>query len=110
MRTRLYKLLPLTLLKMQDSVITLKSHFWKHSILTTKTKKQPRTHKMVNTYRSLTFVQFLVVFPLCRRSIEILNVSRDLVHRQCQKKKWRLSPTLAPRPFYAYDVIVDVNE
>ena len=75
MRTRLYKLLPLTLIKMQDSVITLKTHFWKNSILIMKKKTHTHTHKMVNTYRSLTFVQFFVVSPLCRRSIEILKVS-----------------------------------
>ena len=83
MRTRLYKLLPPTLMKMQDSVITLKSHFWKHSILTM--KKKPHTHKMVNTYRSLTFVQFFVVSPLCRRSIEILKVSRGWIGSTSKK-------------------------
>ena len=44
---------------------------------------------MVNTYRSLTFVQFFVVSPLCRRSIEILKVSSGWIgsttDQQCKK-------------------------
>ena len=40
---------------------------------------------MVNTYRSLTFVQFFVVSPLCRRSIEILKVSRGWIGSTSKK-------------------------